>query len=238
MRAPRAIIQRRSAVSAAVLTLAVCALSATGTAYGANVPAIGIDPAYGPPRTIVKIVGTGFCTAAAGCSPVSILVDSLYVDGGIAVGADHGFTAYIQIPGTVRPGSVAVQAVQTDHSGAQVTARDEFTATTGAPAPTLYPTPATIPPPGGLPPVTTAPVSHSPAGASASPSPSASPEQQSADTPGPRAAPSDATSVAATAVGQATKSSDATPVIIAVVAGLLLAALGVVAVTVRRRRTR
>src|SRR5437899_2156048 len=78
-------------------------------------PSIGVDPASGPPLTVVKVTGIGYCPAP--CSAVTIKIDTLNVATGVPVDGDGSFTAFVRVPGSVRPGAVAVIASQTDGNG-------------------------------------------------------------------------------------------------------------------------
>ena len=144
-----------TAASSVTIVLALV-LSATGSA-AAPASGVAVDPTYGTPLTVVNVTGTGFCHS--GCSAVSISVGSLFVASDVAVQNDGSFSKVIRMPGTVRPGEVAITASQTDQNGAPTSARTTFTVTTGTPAPTQYPTPSTIQPPTGSPPTTRPPQS-------------------------------------------------------------------------------
>lgn len=122
--------------------LAVLGLLGSGVAAAAPLPAITVDPGYGPPLTTVKVVGRSFC---ATCGPVALSVAALNVDTA-PVRADGSFSHLVRIPGSTRPGAVTIAASQ----GAS-TARTTFTVTVFQPAPKTYSPPSTVPPPGNLP---------------------------------------------------------------------------------------
>jgi hypothetical protein len=73
------------------------------------------------------------------CDPVHVVIGTLQVAQAIPVGTDGRFTTDVQVPGTVRPGQVAVIASQRDTTGTEQTGRTVFTVTISAPAPTRIP---------------------------------------------------------------------------------------------------
>jgi hypothetical protein len=119
-----------------------------GPAGATPAPGLGIDPTYGPPLTIVKLTGTGFCPPP--CGAVQITISFVRVDSSnLTWHRDGTFTILVQVPGSARPGSVPVVASQTDAKDQQLVARTSFQLTVNVPAPTHYPTPKALQPPGG-----------------------------------------------------------------------------------------
>jgi hypothetical protein len=211
----------------ALLTVTRCA----GTADAATAPGLGVDPPYGPPLTIIKLSGTGFCPAP--CGPIQITIASVRVDSAsLTWHPNRTFTAFAQVPGSARPGDVPVVATQTDNNGQQVAARTRFAVTINAPAPKHYPTPTSLQPPGGPPPPahgSPQPTHHpAPTTLATTSSPAATPTSTS-----PADHPSGASS------HQSGGSSSPTGPILALTGAALAAAVGAIAVTwwYRRRRT-
>lgn len=170
------------------------AAAALGTAMPAFAtgPAIQIRPPYGPPMTVVKIVGAAFCPKP--CSPVSIRVSSLYVANDVPVSSGGHFTAIVRIPDSVSPGANQVVAQQSDAHGANRTAYGTFTVTVGQPAPTHYRLTGSPPPPGGLPAPSQASTrpprpTHQPSRSSASPTRAAVPTLRPSASPTPSVQP-------------------------------------------------
>ena len=115
-------------------------------------PGVAVDPGYGPPLATVKVIGSGFCPPP--CGPVAINFAGIYVTADVAVDSNGAFSTIVQVPGSARPGQVAVVASQ---RGGPV-ARTSFTVTINAPAPTQYPRPTSLPLPGGVPSLQRVPV--------------------------------------------------------------------------------
>ena len=130
----------------AVLVALVALVGPLGPAAAATAASgVAVDPGYGPPLATVKVIGSGFCPPP--CGPVAIKFAGIYVTGDVAVDRNGAFSTIVQVPGSARPGQVAVVASQ---PGGPV-ARTSFTVTINAPAPTQYPRPTSLPLPGGVP---------------------------------------------------------------------------------------
>ena len=130
----------------AVLVALVALVGPLGPAAAATAASgVAVDPGYGPPLATVKVIGSGFCPPP--CGPVAIKFAGIYVTADVAVDRNGAFSTIVQVPGSARPGQVAVVASQ---PGGPV-ARTSFTVTINAPAPTQYPRPTSLPLPGGVP---------------------------------------------------------------------------------------
>src|SRR5438128_1572537 len=94
---------RRSRLPLSVVAALVTAYTPGATA-GASAagPAIQVSPPYGPPMTVIKVTGVGFCTT--GCGSVSVLIGALYVVNDVKVGSDGRFSTTVQVPDTVPSG--------------------------------------------------------------------------------------------------------------------------------------
>jgi hypothetical protein len=111
-----------------VLVAALAATAAGGSAAAAvapPAPSIAVDPSGGHPLDSVTVSGSSFC---ATCGPVQIRVDFQPV-GSATPSGDGTFSALVQIPGTVRPEQIPIDATQTATSGTPTTARTWFTVT-------------------------------------------------------------------------------------------------------------
>jgi hypothetical protein len=186
--------QRVTARNLRRVTTVMCWTAALALLYGgtaeAAVRAIGVSPATGPPLATVRITGSGFCPPP--CGPVAISIGSLYVASNITIRPSGGFQVFVRMPGTVRPGPVAITATQTIKGGRVESAQTTFTVTPGQPPPITYPPPSSSQPPGGLPPPSGKPTTARPNPQTPSPSPS-----QETPSPPSQAGPPAATSSAA-----------------------------------------
>lgn len=213
---------------ARVPILAIVALLMTvDGATASPVPTVSVNPAYGPPLTIVKVTGHAFCTT---CGQVTIFVSSLAVDRA-SVAANGTFSKLIRIPGSSRPGAAMIGASQ----GGGRPALTTFTVTVDQPAPTTYPPPSSIPPPGNLPPPHDASTAHTRSRTSSPPvsgSPAESPTTSSTTAPQASVTPSGSASSASAAHGGRTP---AWPWITAAAAAVLI---GGSAWAFQRRRRR
>lgn len=114
-----------------------------GPAAAAVRPAIQVFPAYGPPGTVVRVTGQGFCPKP--CSTVGIVVATQEVAVGVTVGSAGTFDTRVRVPGGLPAGTAPVVARQTDASGATVFAASSFDVTPGVPPPTRLPAPTGSP---------------------------------------------------------------------------------------------
>lgn len=149
-------LPRLSALAASMAMVAFVPVAVAHPAAATDAAGVAVDPVYGPPLITIKVSGAQFCGPP--CGPVAIAFGSLSVADGIGVNPDGSFTAFVRVPGTVRPGAVPVIASQTQANGAATSAQTDYTVTVSTPAPTSYPpvvsplSPTGAVPPPGVPP--------------------------------------------------------------------------------------
>ena len=145
----------------------VCVLMAlwASPAAATTTPSIQVYPAYGPPGTVVQVTGQGFCPPPCGSVTVYVGTEQVALD--VQVSTAGRFIRNVEIPGSVRPGTVPLSARQVDEHGASRQGSGSFSVTVGLPPPTRLPLPT------GSPPVQPVP-GFSPSTASVTPTPSPS----------------------------------------------------------------
>jgi hypothetical protein len=143
---------------ATALALAFAVAVVPGVAYAVG-PVVQISPQTGPPGTIIRVAGTGFC--AAPCGPVRIAVGSFPVGDEVPITLDGRFGVEVRVPETAREGEVPVVASQRDANGVELVGRTVFVVMLGAPT--------RVQPPVGPSGVTVSTLPQSPSTASSAP---------------------------------------------------------------------
>ncbi len=172
---PIRVLARSLLLSAAMVAL-VGPLGPAAAATAAS--GVAVDPGYGPPLATVKVIGSGFRPPG----PVAINFAGIYVTADVAVDSNGAFSTIVQVPGSARPGQVAVVASQPNSPDA----RTSFTVTINAPAPTQYPRPTSLPLPGGLPTLQRVPAQGQATGSRAPTRPAAAGPRTSATSDSPQ----------------------------------------------------
>ncbi len=123
-------MNRRAVALAMATALALAVAVSPGVAYAIG-PVVQISPPGGPPGTIIRVTGTGFC--AAPCGPVRIQVGTSPVAGDVPITSDGRFGVEVQVPESAREGDVPVVASQRDANGVELVGRTVFVVMFGAP---------------------------------------------------------------------------------------------------------
>jgi hypothetical protein len=123
-------MNRRTWALALATALTFAVVMTPGAAYAIG-PVVQISPPSGPPGTIIKVTGSGFC--AAPCEPVHIFVGPAPVGDDVPITADGRFGVEVQVPEGIRQGEQPVVAVQHDTNGADLLGRTVFMVTLAPP---------------------------------------------------------------------------------------------------------
>jgi len=132
-------MNRRAWALATAIAMAIAVVLVPGAAYAIG-PVVQISPPSGPPGTIIKVTGSGFCPAP--CEPVHIFVGPAPVGQDVPITPDGRFGAEVQVPEGLRQGETPVVAVQHDTNGEELLGRTVFVVT-------LAPPTRVAPPPAG-----------------------------------------------------------------------------------------
>ena len=84
------------------------------------------------PGTSFELAGSGFCRAA-GCSPVTILVDGMVAVSRVEVSAGGALSVAVPIPAVTADGTVFLEALQSDADGRELRAQGEIVVTVRPP---------------------------------------------------------------------------------------------------------
>jgi hypothetical protein len=94
----------------------------------APLPVIDVSPMEGRPGSTVSVAGRGFC-GAAGCSPVSVLINGFIAAPDVPVQSDGTFAIDALVPAVDAARDIAVVALQTDAAGDRLRAFGDVTVT-------------------------------------------------------------------------------------------------------------
>ena len=133
---------RALAAAAATLAVGLAFLLLSMTTQAATFPSMTLTPSQGPEGTSVRVVGSGFCSTASGCSAVSISIARI-PETTAPVASDGTFTATFKVPGGLSYGQQNVEADQTTASRGQLSANKTFFVTISQQSPP----PSQSPPP-------------------------------------------------------------------------------------------